>query len=287
MSRPGGRRTNGLQSSDWGALVDLDPRLADSLLDRLASAGVPAFVEPAGSPDSLSRAVHLPHRPLDRLWVDPGRADEARSVVSAEVADLGALLAEQEPGASAHGLVLPVPATAARRVLAPPDLPGAPRRSTAEDDDEAFARIVAGLQQDDDRPVKPWPVVEDVTPDGERPSGDGPSADRPAETPADPHDPQRGDLPGWLEPEALRDEGHYVPPPPPPVGRVSPRTIGAGAVVLLGLLLLFAPGLMGFSSGAQTGMVGVLLLVTGAGLLVWWMRDAPPTDSGPDDGAVV
>ncbi|MCY7365062.1 MAG: hypothetical protein LH469_07110, partial [Frankiaceae bacterium] len=104
-----GRRGNGLQSADWGALVDLDPRLSEALLASLASAGVAAYVEPALGSNTFTRAATLPDRPLDRLWVDPSRADSARAVVGAEVADLTTLLAEQDPGATAHGLVQPVP----------------------------------------------------------------------------------------------------------------------------------------------------------------------------------
>ena len=48
LPAPSGRRDNGLHSADWGALVDLDPRLSEALLSSLASADVPAFVEPAG-----------------------------------------------------------------------------------------------------------------------------------------------------------------------------------------------------------------------------------------------
>ena len=105
---PAGRRDNGLPSSEWGALVDLDPRLSEALLSSLADAGVAAYVEPAGGQHAITRASQLPARPLDRLWVDPVRADAARAVVFAEVSDLTTLLAEQEPGATAHGLVQPV-----------------------------------------------------------------------------------------------------------------------------------------------------------------------------------
>ncbi|MDP9435165.1 MAG: hypothetical protein M3P93_08240, partial [Actinomycetota bacterium] len=91
-----GRRSNGLPAADWGALVDVDPRLADGLLNSLAAAGVPAYVEPASASDPFSRAP-LPNRPLDRLWVDPGRAERAREVVADQVRDL--------PGADAGGLV--------------------------------------------------------------------------------------------------------------------------------------------------------------------------------------
>src|SRR3954447_14464883 len=83
---PRGRRGNGLASAEWGALVDLDPRLSEALLDSLAAVGVPAYVEPApGAVDTVSRAVALPKRPLDRLWVDTTRADQARSVITGRV----------------------------------------------------------------------------------------------------------------------------------------------------------------------------------------------------------
>src|SRR6476661_3578960 len=109
MTVPDGRRDNGLQAPEWGALVDVDPRLSEALLDSLAAEGVAAYVEPATDLDSWTRAASLPKRPLDRLWVDPAQAELARGVVSSEVADLTALLAEDEPGATAAGLVRPVP----------------------------------------------------------------------------------------------------------------------------------------------------------------------------------
>ena len=330
MTAPEGRRGNGLQSADWGALVDLDPRIADSLLDRLAAAGVAAYVEPAGSPDAVSRAVQLPSRPLDRLWVDPSRAAAARVVVTAEMAELTRLLAEQQPGESVHGLIQPVPSAAASRVLAPPVLsdPGRSRAAAALDDDEEFRRIVADFEAE--RPAAPDPgrpaptaaddtakrrrsdaardrAVDPTQPDrrdaGRRDAGrddtgrDDTGRDKTGRRDAgrddagDAHRPDGHDgdpdLPAWLEPAALADDGHYQPPPPPPVGRLRPRTMGAAAVFALGLLLLFAPRVIGFSSGAQTAIFGVLLLIGGAAMLVWWMRDAPPVDTGPDDGAVV
>ncbi|MCW2615163.1 MAG: hypothetical protein JWN08_2157, partial [Frankiales bacterium] len=53
---PPGRRDNGLPSTDWGALVDLDPRLSEALLASLAAAGVAAYVEPAGGQHAITRA---------------------------------------------------------------------------------------------------------------------------------------------------------------------------------------------------------------------------------------
>lgn len=297
-----GRRDNGLGSAEWGALVDLDPRLSEALLDSLAAEGVPAYVEPALGVDTVSRATTHPGRPLDRLWVDPAYADLARGVVASEVADLTALLAEDEPGATAHGLVRPVPRTAAIRVLSPPVLPGRPTPlpppvdpplDPRPDDDEIFRQIVAGFATTSSDPVPPWPVAEDLdprplrrTPPTEGPApkrrrGDVPEVALPEPAPAE------AALPGWVEPAALPDDGHYVPPPPPPVPRVRLRTVGSAALLVLGLLLLFAPGLLRLSDTSGVLVLGMACAAGGAALLVNGMRDAPPTDSGPDDGAVV
>ena len=296
-----GRRDNGLPSADWGALVDLDPRLSEALLDSLGDAGVAAYVEPAHGSNTFTRAATLPDRPMDRLWVDPAKGDTARAVVAAEVAELTTLLAEEEPGATAHGLVQPVPRTAARRVLQPPPLPGRPvppsaldQPAPAPDGDEEFRRIVEGFNRDAGSPVPPWPVVEDVEPGkrrfpglAERSSGDEPEAAPRARRRSD-REPDDA-LPGWVEPEALEDDGHYVPPPPPPVPRLAPRKIGAVLAVLAGLSLLFVPSLVDAFQISPTGvfLLAITLVLGGAAALIYLMRDAPPTDSGPDDGAVV
>ena len=283
---PDGRRDNGLPSAEWGALVDLDPRLSEALLGSLAAEGVAAYVEPARDLDSYTRATVLPKRPLDRLWVNPALADLARGVVTSEVADLTALLAEQEPGATAHGLVRPVPRTAAARVLSPPELPGpasAPVESPASDDD-VFAQIVAGFSQESTDPVARWPVSEDLSDDLSEPPT---SPRRRRSDPDDSADSEEGGLPSWVEPAALEDEGHYDPPAPPKIPRLRPRTVLAVSMVLLGLAILFAPYRIGLDDSIIYMILGLLLTGGGAGLLVAWMRDAPPTDLGPDDGAVV
>ncbi len=296
-----GRRDNGLASAgDWGALVDLDPRLSETMLGSLAAVGVAAFVEPASGVDTVSRAVALPRRPLDRLWVDPSRAEEARAVVGAEIADLAALLAEDEPDASIAGFIQPVPRAAATKVLAPPVLPAGPgvpasltevaapdsEPDAAADDadpDEAWRQIVEGWTKDnEDTPVPRWPVTEDIDP---TPAPTTPQIS-PARRPRDEVDDE-DTLPAWLEPEALDDEGHYVPPPPPPVPKVRRHTVGAVVCLVIGFLLVFAPNVLGQVASTGLGVVGIALMVGGAGALVWHMRDAPDTDRGPDDGAVV
>jgi hypothetical protein len=292
---PRGRRDNGLGATDWGALVDLDPRLSEALLDRLHDVGVAAYVEPApGAVDTVSRAVALPKRPLDRLWVDATRAEQARAVVAAEVADLTALLAEDDPGATAHGLVQPVPRTAATKVLAPPPLPGPPATvarsaddvaSAGGDTDEVWEQIVAAWATESEAPVPPWPVSEDVDETPPSPADDVSTARR-LRRRSDPIEPDDA-LPAWLEPDALDDDGHYVPPAPPPVPTFRRQTVGALVALTVGLILVFAPNLVGQVQSVGLGVVGIALMLGGAGALVWHMRDAPPTDSGPDDGAVV
>ena len=304
MDTPAGRRGNGLPAADWGALVDLDPRLADGLLDRLASAGVPAYVEPAAAAGDPWPRAALPDRPLDRLWVDPEHAQVARTVVAAEVADLSALLAETEPGATAHGLVQPVPRHAARRVLTPPLLPGPPGPAPVApeadvppaplDDDEVFRQIVAGFDRTDDEPVGRWPAAEDDDPAPGAAAETGTARRRPP--PVDRAPRRRRDdeaLPGWVEPDALEPDPDepvvdgYVPPPPPPAPRIAARTLGAIALVVLGLVLLFVPQAVGQGATAGTLLLGIALLGGGAAALVLRVRDAPPGDSGPGDGAVV
>jgi len=297
-----GRRANGLPAADWGALVDLDPRLSEGLLDRLARAGVAAYVEPATAVDTVHRAVVMPGRPLDRLWVDPSRADAAREVVASEVADLTALLAEDDPAATAHGLVQPVPRNAARRVLSPPALPGPPQRTAGPadraagpaersalpapvptpSDDDVFAQIVAGFHAEPVTPEGRWPAAEDLPASGAQP-GDTPPRRRRSDQPAPPAEPA---LPAWMESQAFEDESHYIPPPPPPVPRLRARTVGAVLCVLLGVLVLFTPGVLHLSASLGLGLLGMCLLAGGAAALIWWMRDSSP-DSGPDDGAIV
>ena len=50
----------------------------------LASAGVPAFLEPSADIEPYTRALSLPSPPTDRLWVDREQRREAREIVDAE-----------------------------------------------------------------------------------------------------------------------------------------------------------------------------------------------------------
>jgi hypothetical protein len=163
----------------------------------------------------------------------------------------------------------------------PDDPADAEPTGPAPDPDAAFRAIVAGFGRPSDSPVPPWPVEEDVDEPRRRASDQAP---QPPRGPLPP--PPPGDLPGWVEPAALEDGHHYVPPPPPPAPRARPRTLAAAAAIALGVVLLFAPSLLDVAPGPGTSFLGMLLTGGGAGALVYWMRDAPGHE-GPDDGAVV
>jgi hypothetical protein len=155
-----------------------------------------------------------------------------------------------------------------------------PTGSGPDDQGDAFDRIVAGFGKDSEDPVPRWPVSEDVGPDRSAvvlPST--PSRDVP--------EPEVEPLPGWLEPDALDDDGHYEPPPPPRLPRPHVRTVVATGMLLLGLVVMFAPFRIGLDDSTTFLLLGLAMTTGGAGLLIYWMRDAPPTDSRPDDGAVV
>ncbi|HEX4726900.1 MAG TPA: hypothetical protein VH298_03830 [Jatrophihabitans sp.] len=73
-----GRRDNGLDSEFYAPVADVDPRLADHLLDVLGLREVPAYVEPTNDPVTA-----------DRLFVAADRTDQARLVLTEIAAELG------------------------------------------------------------------------------------------------------------------------------------------------------------------------------------------------------
>ena len=79
-----GRRDNGLDAAAFVPLLDVDPRVGEHLLDVLASAGVPAYLEPSADVEPYTRALSLPSPPTDRLWVDRDQRRQARMIVDAE-----------------------------------------------------------------------------------------------------------------------------------------------------------------------------------------------------------
>jgi hypothetical protein len=144
------------------------------------------------------------------------------------------------------------PADESRPAPAPQPEPAAVRREV--DEDAEWARIVSAFEAEhgrsvvDDEPADPPPPV--------------------------PHETAILDLP---------DE-HFEPPPPPPLPAPSPASLYAVLLVVAGVLLVGAPGLLRLS--ADVGLiVGVAAIAGGMAMLVSRMRDR--SDDDGDDGAVV
>jgi hypothetical protein len=267
-----GRRDNGLVAAAYAAAGDVDPRVGEHLLDVLGLRGIAAYLQPASDLHPVTRTTTLPSRPTDRLYVDRAHLETAREYL----AQLG------------------------------PDAPP-PAQHGDEEVDEAFAAIIAGFDLPDESPS--WPAAEDLPservedvekgPDGEKAQDGDPAA--PAT--AAPQTLQRWshstlatgqDEPSLLDgldaldslPAEDDDEG-YTPPPPPPLPRFAPVTILAVASILVGVVLLFDPGLLPTASSvAMTlGFCGIL---AGFITLIWRLRSGDDDDDwDPDDGAVV
>ena len=144
------------------------------------------------------------------------------------------------------------------------ELPGLLAELGPPTDVDPFDAIVAGW---DAVPAEPtWPSVEDVSPAKRAPDVGPPAV---ARTPP------------------RQDEEHYVPPPPAPIP--SPQGVTRWAILALagGVFLLVGLPLLGTVPSHAASVLGALAVIGGLGTLVWRMRDRPPVDDGPDDGAVV
>jgi len=88
-------------------------------------------------------------------------------------------------------------------------------------------------------------------------------------------------------PRAEDVEDHYQPPPPPPLPQMDRVGRFAWAGFVGGPVLLVLAALAGLQLEGWVGLLAVGGFVAGFVTLVARMKDRPPTDSGPDDGAVV
>jgi hypothetical protein len=143
-----GTRDNGLRCAGYAALADFDPRVADALLEALRDHGIAAYAAPAPAATTGYLDRRVPDRPIDRVWVDEARTDDAKAVVEAEHRST------EEPAAAGE-----------------PDF------------DAAWRDVLASLQAGSTTPS--WPAREDLTTDATTTAYDEDEDDSPGYDPAD------------------------------------------------------------------------------------------------------
>ncbi|MEP6526330.1 MAG: hypothetical protein ABJA86_04125 [Nocardioidaceae bacterium] len=162
-----------------------------------------------------------------------------------------------------------------------------PRRP--ESDDDAWAQIIAGYDEDTTDPIAPWPTAEDVDDTA------GTAGDASAETA-----PQIGSSPSEPVPrygsrfsrrhDPLEDEDPYdtfIPPDPPPLPRLD--TVGqfAWGGLIGGPLFLILAAVFDWQMPPLFLALAVTAFVVGFVTLVVRMNDGRPDDWNNDSGAVL
>lgn len=126
-----GARDNGLRCAGYVAVGDLDPRVADAMLDTLRAEGIAAYALPTPAARGGYLELRLPARMTDRLYVDSAKSQRASELVGLE-------RQESEPAPRA-------PVT----------------RRTDIDVDAAWQELLTSLKSTS--PTATWPSREDVS----------------------------------------------------------------------------------------------------------------------------
>lgn len=241
---------SGLPAGAYAKLVDVDPPIAEHVLDLLAQAQIPAHAEPLVGDTGPYRDVRAPDRPTTRIYVEKSRLAEAREAISD---GLPSLRAEFHADAAARADA--------------DDM----RRASADRIAEAWDDIVAGFHTAE---PPPRPGVE----------GSGLSqrlVREHTEPPEAPSVPTSGPRDYELL-DDLDDEG-FSPPPPPPMPRPRDRFDAFAWIGLIGgpiaIILAFVLGTGGWLAAA--GFAAFT-----AGFVTLIARSPDRRDEG-DDGAVV
>jgi hypothetical protein len=240
--------SSGLPAAAYAKLVDVDPPIAEHVLEFLAHEGIPAYAEPLVGDTGPYRDVRAPDRPTTRIYVERTRLAEARTAIAK---GLPSLTADFQADAAARADA--------------DDM----RRASSERIDAAWEDIVAGFHSSEPP---------------ERPQGSGLSQRLVREhtqqppsnevAPAGPRD--------YVLPDDIDDEG-FTPPPPPPIPRPRDRFDAFAWIGVIGgplvIILAFVLGLGGWLAAA--GFAAFT-----AGFVTLIARASDHRDHG-DDGAVV
>ncbi|MEI8056606.1 MAG: hypothetical protein WCI29_04315 [Actinomycetes bacterium] len=262
MSTPNGR-DNGLPpATRYVALVDVDPPVADQVLDLLRDAGVAAIAQPLEGEVGLARDTTPPSRPTDRIVVDSLQLVAAQDIIGRSLPQLrmdfhvdAALRADAEDAAAMQRAA----------ELAPQDV------------DSLFADIVSQFGTTTSDPVARWSVREDVEP-GSDPID--PVEDRPR---LSARLVRRSNNP--VPPAPYDESEHFIPQPPPPLPETDPITRVAWAGLLGGPGLIVLAALLGLGMEPWMVILALAAFLGGFATLVARMRDSKL--EGWDDGSVL
>lgn len=243
--------SSGLPAAAYAKLVDVDPPIAEHVMDLLAQARIPAYAEPLVGDTGPYRDVRAPDRPTTRIYVEKSRLAEARTAIGS---GLPALRADFHADAAARADA--------------DDM----RRASSDRIEAAWDDIVAGFHTSE---APPRPGTE----------GSGLSQRLVREHTEPPEPPAASPLASgprdYTVADDIDDEG-FTPPPPPPIPRPRDRFDALAWIGLIGgplaIILAFVLGVGGWlaAAGFAAFTAGFVTLVA---------RASDRRDDG--DGAVV
>lgn len=105
----------------------------------------------------------------------------------------------------------------------------------------------------------------------------------PTDVPSAPEPPPIVVRPG---PRTAPEDEHFVPPEPPPIPRIGPPAAVGLVLLVLGVVLVTAPGWVGVPDTYGLPL-GLLTLAAGLGWLVLRLWPSPPGSGRDDDGAIL
>lgn len=243
-------RSNGLTASSYLPVADLNPTVAEGLLDELRLKQIAAYCQPVDSPfaTGLGRPEYRTEV-LVRLYVDAAATAEALQMV---------------------GDMNPDPAE--------------------RNDDLTWAQIVAGYDTPPTTDVAPWPVYEDIDLDDPGAADEVDLEDRvnpnrdALPTAAADHADRRDERRSTRD---SRDEERFVPPTPPPLPRLGGAEQAAWLGLIGGPALLLAGAVFSLPLPTWLTLLAALGFIGGFVTLVVRMDDGSARLDDPDDGAQV
>lgn len=242
-------RSNGLTASSYSPVADLNPTIAEALLDELRDRQIAAYCQPIESP-SMS-AFDRPEFHVEilvRLYVDSAAADQVLDMLSTKDPYL-----------------------------------------VKGNDDLTWAQIVAGYDTPSTTQVAPWPVYEDIdtaaVDEAESPTTLLPNPDPDDPSPKDAWLTTPNRRPDRFE--EVADEDRFVPPPPPPLPNLSAADRLGWLGLVGGPVVLVAAAVFSLTLPTWITLIAALGFIGGFVSLVVRMDKGDDRLDDPDNGAQV